>query len=88
MNYTNFPFVHKIDNSLDFPAAEVLENNNRMLAGILREYPLEERRAGAEDDFVGTHGRFGAYKSNIYEGFGLEESIESRQDVCLMVVPS
>lgn len=84
----DFALVHEIYDGLHFPPAEVLQDDDRVLAGVLREYPLEEGRAGAEHHLVGADRRLGAHQRHIYQSLGLEEGVERRQDVRLMVVPS
>lgn len=67
---------------------EIFQHDDGMFARILGEYPLEERRARAQDDLVRSHGRFGAHKSNIHKRFSLKERVERGEDVTLVVVPS
>jgi len=80
--------VHKVHDGLHHPAPEILEDDDRMLAGRLREDALEEGRAGGEDHFVGPDRGLRADKSHVHQRFGLQQCVEGSQDVVLVIVPA
>ena len=82
-------FVHEVDYALELVAADVLEDDDGVLAGRLREDLLEEGAAGREHDLVGAQAAgVLAHESHVHEGFALEEGVERVQHVALVVVPA
>lgn len=86
--HRSLALVHEINDALDFPTTDILEDNDGMLARVVCEDFLEVWAAGRKDDFVGTYGGILTDQCAINKGLILEQGIKSVEHVTLMIIPT
>ena len=87
LRHVDLALVHVVEDGADVVVLDVLEEDDRVVAHVLREQRLEVRGAGAEDDLVTLEAGPVAGDSDVAEGLRLEEVVEDGEQVGAVVVP-
>jgi len=84
----HFSTVHELEESLHLVVADVLEEDYRVFVRGVVEHALEVGRTGGQDHLVGFQVEAITGNGHIHKGFMVEEVLEDRQEVVLVVVPA
>ena len=87
LRHVDLALVHVVEDGADVVVLDVLEEDDRVVAHVLREQRLEVRGAGAEDDLVTLEAGAVAGDGDVAEGLRLEEVVEDGEQVGAVVVP-
>lgn len=84
----DLPFVHELHDSLQFGPFDVLQNDNRVLAGVVEEQTLEIWTARRQNHFVGFDAVSVAGQRDVDEALALQKLIENVSQIALVIIPS
>lgn len=85
--YTHLTTVHKLKQSFHLFVPDILEENNRMLIRGVVEHGLEVGGAGGQHHLVGLQVQPVTGQGDVHKGFVVQQVLEDREKVVLMVVP-
>lgn len=85
--HVDLPLVHELHHCLQLEPPDILQDDDRVLAGVLGEHILEVRAAGGQHHLMSFQRVAVASQSHIHERLTLQELVKHVGEVALVVVP-